>query len=446
MNGIKQGGKKMRKKSIMIILCLSVLMVLGSLMAAASTKVEYWTTMVEEERQVIIRGLVSKFEAENPDIDIEIVALEENDIPTKLAAGMAAGMLPEVTDMGAEMVLRLGAEEMLNIEAANQVIDELGRDDFYKGALKMLTSPSGGNYAVPFHGWVQGIWYRKDLFEEKGLEAPTTWDSILKAAKEFYNPGEQKYGIVIGTNKDAFARQTFTQYALSNNARVFNEDGEIIFNSPAMIETLGFYKELAKYTPPGPEGWRESRDLYLSGRIPMMMYSTYIMDDIGIGNTGYEGSIVENLGEKTALANVMYNKAEATFGQINALSIVKGNDDAQVEGAKKFVKFMLSDDNYITYLHMAPGGSNPVRHSIASDPRYLDNTVLKVYGEEATNIASGLNSIGKFGYVGGKVFTDMGKISSQFIIGEALFRMTESDWSPEQTAEWAQKEMEKAVK
>ncbi len=435
----------MFKKNLMVIMCLMVFMVASSLIVSASTEIEYWTTNTEENRLVVIRDLVSRFEAANSGITVKIVAVEENDIPTKLAAGIAAGMMPEVTDMGAEMVLNLGAEDMLDIEAANQVINEIGKDDFYEGALKMLAAPSGGNFAVPFTGWVQGIWYRKDLFEEKGLEAPTTWDTILKAAKEFNNPAEQKYGIVIGTSKDAFARQTFTQFALSNKARVFNENGEIIFNSPEMIEALRYYKELAQFTPPGPEGWRESRDLYLSGRIPMMMYSSYIMDDIGIGATDYEGSIIENLGEKTALANVMTNTAPATFGQVTALSITKGNSEEQIAAAKEFVKFMISGDNYIEYLHMAPGGSNPVRHSVASNPKYLDNEVLRVYGEEATNIAAGLNSIGKFGYVGGKVFTDMGKISSQFIIGEAILRMTESDWTPEKTAEWAQNAMEKAV-
>ncbi len=435
----------MSRRSLLMGLVVIMLVVMGTVAVGATTNIEYWTTMTEENRQQVIRDLVSKFESENPGINVEIVPVEENDIPTKLAAGMAAGMLPEVTDMGAEMVLRLGAEEMLDVQAAADIINKIGRDDFYEGALKMLATPEGGNFAVPFHGWVQGIWYRKDLFAEKGLKPPTTWENILKAAKEFYSPDEQKYGIVIGTNKDAFARQTFTQYALSNNARVFNEKGEIVFNSPEMVEALKYYKELAQYTPPGPDGWRDSRDLYLSGRVPMMMYSTYIMDDIGVGNTDYEGFFVEDLGEKTALANVMTHKSSATFGQVSALSIIKGNEEPQVAAARKFIEFMLTGENYITYLHMAPGGSNPVRHSIASDPKYLDNPVLKVYGEEATNIAAGLNNIGKFGYVGGNVFTDMGKISAQFIIGEALLNMIERDWTPEETAEWAQEKMEKAI-
>lgn len=426
--------------SIMLVL---VIVLTGNVLA--KTKVEYWTTQVEEERMSVIKELVANFEKSNPDIEMEIVGVQENDIPTKLAASMAAGMLPEVIEMGAENFLRLGAEGMMDVVAAGQIIDELGRDDFYQGALKMLATPEGGNYAVPMHGWVQGIWYRTDLFTEKGLEPPTSWYNILKAAKAFYNPDEQFYGIVIGTNKDSYARQTFTQYALSNGARVFNENGEIIFNSSEMIATLDYYNELAQYTPPGPNGWRDARDLYLSGRVPMMMYSTYIMDDIGVGNTGYEGAIVDKLVDKTALANVMINKVPATFGQIVGLGIVNGSKADQVKAAKEFVKFMLSGESYINFLHMAPGGMNPVRRSIAEDPGYLDNPVLEVYGEKVVEIAAGLDNIGKFGYVNGRVNPEIGKISGQFIIGQAIMKMTESGLSAEEAAKWAEKEMKEAI-
>ncbi|AZR73806.1 hypothetical protein BBF96_10660 [Anoxybacter fermentans] len=437
---------KYRLNIVIASVLVMVLLVPFVAMAGGKTEIEFWTTETEEERMAVIKDLVKEFEKLNPDIKVNVVAVQENDVPTKLAAGMAAGMLPEVVEMGAENILRLGAEGLMDVEAAGQIIDELGREDFYKGALRMVATPEGGNYAVPMHGWVQGIWYRTDLFEEKGLEPPITWENILKAAEAFYNPEEQKYGIVIGTGKDSYTRQTFTQYALSNNARIFDENGNIIFNSPEMIETLDFYKKLAQFTPPGPDGWRDARDLYLSGRVPMMMYSTYIMDDIGIGRTGYEGAIVENLVDKTALANVMIHKSPATYGQIVALGILRGNKKAQVEAAKKFVKYLMSDTAYIKFLHMAPGGMNPVRRSIAQDPRYLDNPVLKVYGEKAAEIAAGLDNIGKFGYVNGKVFPEIGKITSQFIIGQAIMKMTENGWSAEEAAKWAQKEMEQAVR
>jgi multiple sugar transport system substrate-binding protein len=88
---------------------------------------------------------------------------------------------------------------------------------------------------------------------------------------------------------------------------------------------------------------------------------------------------------------------------------------------------------------------NAVRPSIANDPQYLEHELLEVWGEKSARIASGLNNIGKFGYVDGKVFPEIGNITSQFIVGQTIMRMTESGWSAERAAEWGQEEMEDAL-
>jgi len=438
----------LKRKYLVLISLVLVFTLAFSFNAFAKTEIEYWTTQTEQERAEVIRDIARRFEEDNPNYTVNVVTVQENDIPTKLAAGMAANKLPEIVEMGAENILKLGAEGMIDTKSVNEVIEVIGRDDFYDGALQMLKNPEGGQFGIPMHGWVQGIWYRTDLFEEKGLEPPTSWDNILKAAEEFYNPDQQEYGIVIGTNKDSYARQTFTQYALSNNARIFDKDGNLVFNSPEMVETLDYYNQLAQFTPPGPNGWRDARDLYLAGRVPMMMYSTYIMDDIGLERTGYEGekgSIVPNLVDKTALANKLTNKTSATFGQIVGLTLFKGNEEAKMNGAKLLAQYLMSDQQYIDYLHMAPGGMNPTRKSIANDDRYLDNEVIEVWGDKAADIAQAFENIGKFGYVEGRVFPKIGNITSQFIVGSTIMKMTENGWEAERAAEWGHEEMQDAL-
>lgn len=438
----------MQKKSFLKITLLVLLLFVFTTASAAQVTIEYWTTQPEEERVVKINELIDRFEADNPEYNIELIAVQEDDIPTRLAAGMAAGRLPDLIEMGTENILGLGHEGTLDSEAAYDVVSAIGEDEFFEGALKMLNDPSGGYFAVPFYGWVQGIWYRGDLFEERGLEAPNNWETVLKAAEEFYNPREQQYGIVLGTDRDSFARQTFTPFALSNNARIFDGDGNIIFDSPEMIETLDFYSRLAEFTPPGPNGWRDARDLYLSGRVPMMIYSSYIMGDIGIGDTGYDGahgSIVEDLVNKTNFANTMENKSQASFGQISGLAFVKNEDEEKATGVKEFAKFLLNDQTYIEFLHMAPGGMNPVLKATAEDSRYQDHEILNAWGDTSTVIAGGLNNIGQFGNQDGIVFPEMGAIANQFIIGQSIMNITERNWSAERTAEWAEQQMENAV-
>lgn len=43
----------------------------------------------------------------------------------------------------------------------------------------------GKQYALPFIGYYEGMFYNKALFEQYGLEEPTTWENIMKANEVF---------------------------------------------------------------------------------------------------------------------------------------------------------------------------------------------------------------------------------------------------------------------
>ena len=55
----------------------------------------------------------------------------------------------------------------------------------------------GTQYALPVDPNMQILVYRKDLFEQKGLKPPATWDELLAAAKAFHDPAKEQYGIAV---------------------------------------------------------------------------------------------------------------------------------------------------------------------------------------------------------------------------------------------------------
>ena len=80
----------------------------------------------------------------------------------------------------------------------------------------------------------------------------------MEAAKYFHDPQNGMYGIVLGKANDAYAEQVFTIFALSNGARIFDKEGNVIVNSPEMKEVLQFYKDLGEYSAPGtPTGSKQ---------------------------------------------------------------------------------------------------------------------------------------------------------------------------------------------
>ncbi len=429
----------MWKKSFLVFALVTL--IVGAIFAQSIT---FWTTEVESNRMQRIQALATIFQAQTG-IKVNVVPVEENALFTRIIASKAAGTLPDIMEAGIEPFLLLGSEGLMDTQLNAEVINYFG--DIYAGVKRLLSAGNGKYYGIPFHAWVQGIWYHKNWFDSKNLGAPTTWYNILEAAKELNDPAKGVYGLVLPKKADAYTEQIFTEIALANGARPFDNKGNVAFNSPQMIEVFRFYKTLGKYSMPGFTTVLDALNGYLSGRAAMIFYSTYIMDDIAVEEVqrkrihSFDPQLVKN----TGFANKMMNIRTTSYGQVVALGILESSKNKS--DATKFAEFLMTGNNYIYWLHMAPGGMNPTRRSIATNPKFLDNAVLKRYGAaKIANIIAALDNVERFDFYKGKVVTKMAKLSSNFVIGKAINLMFANNWTPEQTAEWAQKEAERVLK
>lgn len=425
-----------------------------SSLANAAT-VEFWTAQTQTDRLQNIELLASTFEALNDGVTVKVVAVDENEMATQMAAAVAAGTTPQLIEVNSEIIMALGEEGIVDTKTHQGVIKDIGKNRFHKGALTTLTSPSGDYYGLPYHGWIQGIWYRKDWFDEKGLAAPNTWKNIETAAKALTDKANNQYGILVGTKQDSYTEQVFTQLALSNNAAEFNAKGDLVFNSPATLETIKYYKELAKYNPPGPQNWR-ARDYYLQGKMGMFFYSSYIMDDLALAEVAKGSLSSENFKElsggtfdpelvkNTAFAPIITNKSAASYGTLSGLVALKTQSAEDTKATKDFIEFMYDPASYITFLHMAPGGMNPMLKGIAEDPAYLEdpNGVFKLYGpDKMKQIVSGFDDIRSFSVVKGKTFPASGAIFAKSVIPRMIYDVTIEGKDPQAALDDAEAEM-----
>jgi multiple sugar transport system substrate-binding protein len=411
----------------------------GSAESSGPVEFDFWTTEVQSDRMATIQVLIDTFSALNPDITINLIPVQEEDQAAQLNAAAAAGNLPALIQLSAEEAVSFGSEGFLDSDAIDGLLAEIGEDNFYAGALRMVSTGDGGYYALPYSGWIQGIWYREDWFAEAGLDPPTTWDSILEAARYFYRPGDNQYGILVGTTAETFTEQCFTPIAMSNDAALFDRNGNLIFNSPEMREAVEFYAELAKYNPPGPQYWR-GRDYYIQGKMAMFFYSTFIMDDLALAENAASSLTGDNfadlqgsdfdpdLASNTGFASIITNERPAGFGVINTMAIMNQSDNAVTEAAKKFLRYLYTQNAYITYLHMAPGGFNPTLKGIASNARYTNDPrgLFANYGaKKMDEIIQGMQEIETFSIVDGNRIEAASQIYSAQIIPQMLYAITQ---------------------
>lgn len=429
---------KRRLLSLLMVTCVAASIVgcsSGKGNGDGSVKIQFMHSSIEEDRQAVIEEIIKDFESKNPNIDVEQVPVDEDSYNTKITALGGSGQLPAVMELGIDFAKSTAKNQFIDLDAHKEVITDSGEDNFYSKVLDVIRTEDGSNYTgVPMSGWVQGIWYDKKAFEEKGLNAPETWEDIMKAAKAFYDKDNRKYGIATSTADSGFTEQVFSQFALSNGANVFDENGKAVFNSPEMKEAVEYYKELASYTMPGSNDVTQVKDAFLNGSVPMAMYSTYILPAV------HEMGI----GDKIGFA-VPKNKEKSAFGTVTVMGISEGLKDEERDAAKKFVSHLITDEANTKWLHMSPGGAQPVLKSVAESEAYLSNEVIKSFEGIATEVADAFNELRLFGTVGEKNFLSMGDVSSKGIIGKAINDIIVNNKDVEATINSAQTEIEKTI-
>ena len=410
--------------------------------------IDCWTTDKEDERVDVYEEIAARFMADNPDIDLRIVPIEEAGISQRIATAQAANRLPDIVRMGIERVSTFAADGILDQDAAEATIAAIGEDDFRAGPLSMVTDPATGNYAaVPFDGWIQAIWYRDDVFQTAGLNPPIAWEDINAACDALPGQGNLLYGLTLGTDPGQnYPHQVFEQVAISNDAWPFDAEGNVTMNTPEMIAALEFYSNLQRCALPGPQYWRGAREAYELDQAGMLFYSTYIMDDL-VDGSGLEGGgnveiAVEDLALNTGFASEMVGpNGSASYGQLVTLGIMQGADPAAVD----VVEFYLTD-GYIDVLALAPFGKVPVLKSAVEEWGTLSPYFENYSDETLAQIANGYESMQRWLFrpeYDATLRAVVGDIEGRLLISQAISNIAlEGIMTPETAAQWLQEQVE----
>ncbi len=337
---------------------------------AASADIRFWTTEEQPERLAKQQEMAAQFEAESG-IAVEVIPVTESDLGTRATAAFAAGDLPDVIYHTLQYALPWAEAGILDIEAATDVIEDLGSDTFAAGALEMAAT-GDGFASVPVDGWTQMIVYRKDLFDEAGLEPPSSFGNVVAALEALHNPPEM-YGFVAATKVDEnFMSQVLEHVFLANGVSPVNDSGFAPLDEAATTEVLEFYKAIAEASPPGELYWDQSRTLYFAGDAAMIIWSPFILDELaGLRDSApptiNDDPTSSELASKTGIVTTFSgpsNPDGAAWGDVRYFGITS---DADTDAAMDFIRYSM-DAGYTQTLSIAPEGKFPVRKGTMDEP------------------------------------------------------------------------------
>lgn len=338
-----------------------LMLLLSSSLAFA--QITLWTTEEQPERLEVQRQIAAGFEAETG-IAVDVVPVTENQLGERVTAAFAAGELPDVIYHPLNFTLSWAEAGILDTLTATEAIEALGESTFGAGALD-LVEVDGEYAAVPVDGWTQLLVYRADLFEEAGLEPPTTYENILAAIDALHNPPEL-YGFVAATDpSQVYMMQVFEHIALANGVDIVDADGNVTVDTEAMIETLEFYDALAEASPPGNLFWQQSRELYFGGQAAMIVWSPFILDELAglrdsVPITAFDDPTTPQLAEASGFVTNLAgpsNPEGAGWADVRYFGITV---DADFDAARDFVLYSMNE-GYLDTLGIAAEGKFPVR-------------------------------------------------------------------------------------
>lgn len=338
----------------------------------ADGAITFWVQEDLPDRVAATEAIVDEF-TESTGIEVEVVAVAEDQFSQLITSAAAAGDLPDVIGgISLPQVRTLSSNELVDTDAAAAVIESLDASTFSPNALE-LTSDGDTHLAVPSESWTQMLFYRTDLFEAAGLETPDTYDGILAAAEALDSDGLA--GFVGATAPgDAFTEQTFEQLALGNGCELVDAEGAIGLDSSACVGSFDFYGDLvSNYSVPGAQDVDTTRATYFAGDAAMFIWSSFVLDEMaGLRNDAMPSCdecaddpafLAKNTGVVTSIAGPD-GSGPAQFGEITSWAVTEG---AAVDSATAFIEYMMSD-GYEDWIAIAPEGKVPVRAGTPEEP------------------------------------------------------------------------------
>ncbi|SFL96265.1 ABC transporter substrate-binding protein [Halanaerobium salsuginis] len=357
----------MKKLALSLTNFLLILLLVFTTSSVFARQVELEFFQSKREAVTTFNELITKFEAENP--NIKVIQNQVPDAETVLKSRLARNNVPDI--MG------LGGNYTYGQIAAAGILKDFSNDPYLaKTQLayqKMLQDLHGkkGHYGIPYTANANTVLYNKDKFAELNLEIPKTWEQFIDTAKKIKAAGGTPFYL---TFKDAWT------IIVPWNSLAANLHGENFIEQRLENETTfeDRYQKVAeriyKLLDYGQNdvfgyGYSQGNQAFANGESFMYIQGVWAINPILESNPDL------NLG---AFALPAVNDADENMlvsGVDTVLTMNKNTDHP--EAAEKFIEFLLEEENAQFYIDEQMTFS-AVENVFQEDPTVVD---LKTYFE-----------------------------------------------------------------
>ena len=407
----------------------------------SSGKVELtlWHQEQPPNRVKQFQRVIDAFNKSQKDIQVTQQVQNWEDAYQKTTSAIQAGTPPDIQFTIPDFTVAI--KETGAVQPVEDIVDEINSSHTFLGNAVQPYEYEDHTWAVPLFGMIQMLWYRKDMYEAAGLDPnspPKNWDELSQYSEQLTSG--DKYGMGITSSKHLYTDQEFYTFMITNGGQeLFAEDGSVAFDTPNNVETVAYYSDLSKFSPPGSNSWTwaEPQAAFNNGTLAMAIEKGQFLspfeeasgrppEDLGVAPVPWPPS-----GER---GSIYYSNGAMLLSQ----------EEEKKAAAKEFLKFVFDPKNYADLLLGEPGLFLPVTED-GDSPAWKDSEVLAKY-PEAVNLMVEQSKYGYlFGFTGDQIPEGIGQISAENLLSQVVQKAIVEGESPDAAVAWGQKEMEAAA-
>jgi multiple sugar transport system substrate-binding protein len=244
-------------------------------------ELDYWFEGADTTRTPIYEGIINSFNEKGLGIHVTGTYVDLSSGLEKVTTSHAGGMLPDVIYSQDSWESALTAQGIvIPLDDLFEAWDE--KDQFMPASVASVRSKDMAERLcfIPTSTNITGIWYRKDIFAENSVEAPTTWDNFFTAVETLSDPAAGVYGHTLRGGAGSTNALLNAIICYSGYTDFWSEDGKAQVLRSAEAEELT----------------NKFRDMYQNGWVPESSLTAGFNEMVADFDAGLAMTLIHNLG------------------------------------------------------------------------------------------------------------------------------------------------------
>jgi multiple sugar transport system substrate-binding protein len=339
--------------------------------APASGTVEIWAP---DGDATVLDDVLAGYQADNPDLELELTLIPSDEYRTKLQAAIAAGTGPDIAQLYTEAQV-----QFISGGAFAAVPDGLVEPgDFFTGAWDSGVV-DGVAYSVPWYAYTYALVYRSDFAEAAGAEAPTTWEATVPFFSALQDGGAA-HGLGAEVGWGIYNGQDVGSYVWQAGGELLSDDGTAwTLDTPAVVEALEFnasYFTSGVASLDGP-GFLDAQPYFVEGKTGAMITGPWVIGAFD-GVAGEEGWTASHVATAPVPAGAGGSVGAIAGGSWGVLA-----DSDNAEAAWKVIRAISAPETQVAQFEAY--SSLPAVESAWDDPAIADQPLLDAFFTQLQN-------------------------------------------------------------